>query len=177
MRLLSLYVFHPLTLIPILAQWNSNSKESQTLGLLAVDENLLFLEYVCNCKAKVGFVSICKMTKTEWVDSWQQPRCYSQWHWKWHLPTTLWCLGPRSPIKAHNQLVTCACCWVAWTTDFLKLWAKSFVTMGFLPDPGPIHCLTGPKAYIDSKTFHLDTETFRKFAKVLRPGNVVTKLV
>ena len=46
MRLLSLYVFHPLTLIPILAQWNSNSKESQTPGLLAVDENLLFLEYI-----------------------------------------------------------------------------------------------------------------------------------
>ena len=66
---MSLYVFHPLTLIPILAQWNSNSKESQTLGLLAVDENLLFLEYVCNCNANVGFVSIYKKTKTEWVDS------------------------------------------------------------------------------------------------------------
>ena len=71
---MSLYVFHPLTLIPILAQWNSNSKESQTLGLLAVDENLLFLEYMCNCQATVG-LSKFKMTKTEWVDSWQQPRC------------------------------------------------------------------------------------------------------
>ena len=120
---MSLYVFHPLTLIPILARWNSNSKESQTLGLLAVDENLLFLEYLCNCQATVG-LSKCKMTKTEWVDSWQQPRCYSQLHWKWHLPTTLWCLGPRSPIKAHNQLVAWACCWVAWTTDLLKFVGK-----------------------------------------------------
>ena len=77
-RVLSLYVFHPLTLIPILAQWNSNSKESQTLGLLAVDENLLFLEYLCNCNANVGFVSICKKTKTEWVYRWQQLQCYSQ---------------------------------------------------------------------------------------------------
>ena len=133
--------------------------------------------YMCNCKIKLGFVSTCKMTKTEWVDSWQQPRCYSQWHWKWHLPTTLWCLGPRSPIKAHNQLVTCSCCWVAWTTDLLKLWAKSTVKMCFLPDPGLIHCLTGPKAYIDSKTFHLDTKTFRKITKVSRPGKVETKLV
>ena len=119
--------------------------------------------YMCNCKIKLGFVSTCKMTKTEWVDSWQQPRCYSQWHWKWHLPTTLWCLGPRSPIKAHNQLVTWACCWVAWTTDLLKLWAKSSVKMCFLPDPGPIHCLTGPKAL--------------NLTKVSRPGNVETKLV
>lgn len=61
-------------------------------------------------------------------------------------------VGPRSPIKAHKQLVTCACCWVAWTTDLLKLWAKAFLKMGFLPDPGPIHCLTGPKAYISQKS-------------------------
>ena len=52
--------------------------------------------YVCNCKIKLGFVSTCKMTKTEWVDSWQQPRCYSQWHWKWHLLAILWC---RSQIS------------------------------------------------------------------------------
>ena len=55
-RLLSLYVFHPLTLIPILARWNSNSKESQTPGLLAVDENLLFLEYIhVQLQSKSGF--------------------------------------------------------------------------------------------------------------------------
>ena len=55
-RLLSLYVFHPLTLIPFLARWNSNSKESQTPGLLALDENLLFLEYIhVQLQNKTGF--------------------------------------------------------------------------------------------------------------------------
>ena len=131
---MSLYVFHPLTLIPILARWNSNSKESQTLGLLAVDENLLFLEYVCNCKAKVGFVSTCKMTKTEWVDSWKQPRCYSQWHRKWHLPAILWC---RSQISNKGTQATSHLRLLLACLDhrLAKIVGKSFLKDGFSTGP------------------------------------------
>ena len=150
-RLLSLYVFHPSTWFLFLRDGIQIQKKAKP--------------WDCSQLTRIFCSSsTCAIAKQKWV-LW----VHARWQRQSGLTVgsnhdvivsdigsgtclPLFGVGPRSPIKAHKQLVTCACCWVAWTTDFLKLWAKAFLKMGFLPDPGPIHCLTGPKAYISQKS-------------------------